>query len=118
MGGHINQDGEFQSDKYPSCPAGKVPLSTKDPSAQDLLAEYARRRRVIDAEFSDDLDTCLAAKGWVDPKEMRADIEANIAFARDVVANKTYILAPEVRNLIGTLANRLALMGGFVPRKS
>jgi hypothetical protein len=28
--------GEFQSDKYPACPRGKVPLSTKDKTAQDL----------------------------------------------------------------------------------
>ena len=31
MGEHINADGKFQSDKYPTCPAGKVPLSTEDP---------------------------------------------------------------------------------------
>lgn len=64
---HINDDGEFQSDKYPSCPAGKVPLSTADPSAQSLLWEYAQRRRKVDAEFSADLEIALKAKGYTAP---------------------------------------------------
>jgi hypothetical protein len=46
MGAHII-DGEFQSDKYPTTPPGKVPLSVKDPTAQDLLWEYAHRRRSV-----------------------------------------------------------------------
>lgn len=65
MGSHINERGEFQSDKYPMCPAGKVPLSTKDTAAQDLLWRYAQRRRVVDAEFSDDLETVLRRDGYV-----------------------------------------------------
>jgi hypothetical protein len=64
MGEHLI-DGEFQSDKYPTTPRGKVPLSTKDPTAQDLLAEYARRRRAVDAAFSDDLKEALRLKGYV-----------------------------------------------------
>jgi len=67
MGAHINDQGEFQSDKYPTCPAGKVPLSVKDPSAQSLLWEYAQRRRAVDSEFSDDLETALRAAGFVPP---------------------------------------------------
>ena len=63
MGAHLI-DGEFQSDKYPSCPRGKVPLSVKDTTAQDLLWEYAQRRRVVDAEFSDDLEAALRAAGY------------------------------------------------------
>ena len=70
MGSHINGDGRFQSDKYPSCPAGKVPLSTKDPTAQDLLWIYAQRRRAIDPEFADDLEACLVEDGF-----SRMDIE-------------------------------------------
>lgn len=64
MGSHII-DGEFQSDKYPTCPRGKVPLSVKDESAQDLLWEYAKRRREVDAEFSADLEAALRAAGYV-----------------------------------------------------
>jgi hypothetical protein len=63
MGAHL-VNGDFQSDKYPTCPAGKVPLSTKDPMAQDLLWEYAQRRRKVDAEFSDDLEAALRGKGF------------------------------------------------------
>jgi len=67
MSEHI-VNGEFQSDKYPTCPAGKVPLSTKDPMAQDLLWEYAKRRRTIDSEFSDDLEWALKSKGFKQEK--------------------------------------------------
>lgn len=62
--GHHLIDGEFQSDKYPTTPRGKVPLSCKDPTAQDLLWEYARRRRQVDAEFSDDLMEALRLQGF------------------------------------------------------
>lgn len=63
MGDHLTPDGSFQSDKYPSCPPGKVPLSVNDHGAQDLLWEYAQRRRAIDADFSDDLETALRNAG-------------------------------------------------------
>lgn len=63
MGEHLI-DGEFQSDKYPTTPRGKVPLSTKDPMAQDLLWEYAQRRRAVDAAFADDLEAALLTNGF------------------------------------------------------
>lgn len=56
--------GEFQSDKYPTCPRGKVPLSVKDTTAQDLLWVYAIRRRAVDPQFADDLQACLKAAGF------------------------------------------------------
>ncbi len=64
MGAHINAEGLFQSDKYPGCPAGKVPLSVKDITAQPLLWQYAQIHRVVDAEFSADLETALLAAGY------------------------------------------------------
>lgn len=70
MGSHINAEGKFQSDKYPTTPAGKVPLSVEDPLAQGLLWEYAQLRRHIDAEFSDDLETALKTAGFVPPQPM------------------------------------------------
>lgn len=63
MGVHL-VDGTFQSDKYPTCPKGKVPLSVKDPMAQDLLWEYARRHHSKDPEFSDDLVLALKNAGF------------------------------------------------------
>lgn len=63
MGAHII-NGKFQSDKYPTCPAGKVPLSVEDPTAQDLLWEYAQRRRAVDPEFADDLELALRTAGY------------------------------------------------------
>lgn len=69
MGNHINVDGKFQSDKYPTCPAGKVPLSVEDHTAQDLLWQYAQRRRAVDAEFADDLELALRSAGYTPPSE-------------------------------------------------
>ena len=69
---HINAYGKFQSDKYPDCPAGKVPLSTKDPMAQDLLWEYAQRRREVDEQFSDDLKLTLQTSGFAGPRSPEA----------------------------------------------
>ena len=63
MGVHLIDD-EFQSDKYPTTPRGKVPLSVKDKTAQDLLWEYAQRRRVVDSEFSEDLQRALLIAGY------------------------------------------------------
>jgi hypothetical protein len=77
VGSHINKDGQFQSDKYPTCPAGKVPLSVNDPTAQDLLWEYAQRRRPVDAEFSDDLETALRAAGY-SPTPPRPQFDAGV----------------------------------------
>lgn len=68
---HINADGQFQSDKYPSCPPGKVPLSVKDPMAQELLWEYAQRRRSVDPEFSEDLETALKSAGYKPSSQAR-----------------------------------------------
>lgn len=61
---HIDELGRFQSDKYPTTPAGKCPLSVEDPTAQDLLWEYAQRRRPLDAEFADDLEFALLNAGY------------------------------------------------------
>jgi len=66
MGSHI-VNGKFQSDKYPACPPGKVPLSVEDKTAQDLLWVYAQRRRKVDAEFSTDLEAALRAAGYEPP---------------------------------------------------
>jgi hypothetical protein len=64
---HIDKDGKFQSDKFPWCQAGFVPLKTTDKLAQDLLWEYAERKRVKDAEFSKDLQCVLIADGFQPP---------------------------------------------------
>jgi len=86
MGAHLI-DGEFQSDKYPTTPRGKVPLSVKDPTAQDLLWEYAQRRRAVDAEFSDDLEAALRTAGY----------------GRQSVPDPTQALQTEVARLTGLL---------------
>jgi len=77
-GDHLNADGKFQSDKYPTCPAGKMPLSFTDPMAQDLLEEYAHRRRSVDADLSDDMITCLRAAGFDGSKLPGAQDESTV----------------------------------------
>lgn len=72
MGEHLI-DGEFQSDKYPTTPRGKVPLSCKDQTAQDLLWEYAQRRRKVDAQFSDDLESALKIAGYTPGRPAQGD---------------------------------------------
>lgn len=57
-------EGEFQSDKYPTTPRGMVPLKIRDLTAQDLLWEYAQRRRAVDAEFASDLELALTEAGY------------------------------------------------------
>jgi hypothetical protein len=79
MGAHL-KDGKFQSDKYPSCPAGKVPLSTRDTTAQDLLWEYAQRRARVDVEFCNDLETALKLDGFV-PTDTPDNAIADDAYA-------------------------------------
>lgn len=86
--------GEFQSDKYPTCPRGKVPLSTKDKTAQDLLWEYAQRRHAIDAEFSADLEIALKAHGFEPPQSP--------SLAEAIIRNLTAIIL-------------LAFLGCFTP---
>lgn len=56
---HLTVSGRFQSDKYPWCAAGFVPLKTSDPMAQDLLREYAKRRAAVDKDFCADLLAAL-----------------------------------------------------------
>lgn len=71
MGSHIDKDGEFQSDKYPWCQPGFVPLKLTDASSHDLLWQYAQRRRTVDAEFAGDLELALQAAGFAVVKEPR-----------------------------------------------
>lgn len=49
MGKHLTQDGEFQSDKNPRMPRGKIVLSFDDPAAREglkLFAYYAEDREL------------------------------------------------------------------------
>ena len=50
---------KIQSDKYPGTPPGKVPLSTSDPDARDLLWIYAQRHIERDEDFAQDILTAL-----------------------------------------------------------
>ena len=70
MGDHLI-DGEFQSDKYPTCPRGKVPLSVKDTRVQDLLWEVAFIWDSVDTGFASDLRAALRNAGYEPPRTTR-----------------------------------------------
>jgi len=64
---HLTVSGRFQSDKYPWCAAGFVPIKTSDPMAQDLLREYAKRRAAVDEDFCADLLAALPREPYENP---------------------------------------------------
>jgi len=59
-------NGKFKSGKYPGCPAGKVPLSTKDKVAQPHLWQYAIDLLVINPQdqFALDIHEALVLEGY------------------------------------------------------
>ena len=124
MGAHLVMvDGEqaWQSDKYPTCPPGKVPLSVKDKAAQPLLWKYAQSRRAIDAEFSDDLETALRAAGFVPPTSnpqrhnaALAAVEAAIEIEIRAIADRLGSASRQCQsdaNLLVDIARRLTTAG-------
>ena len=110
MGTHINKEGFFQSDKYPECPAEKVPLSVKDKAAQPLLWGYAQTHRLIDAEFSDDLETALRAAGY-SPPEAEQTLVIRARLAAGCSWNDKDGL--EVRRLLRDCAKRIEELAGI-----
>jgi len=68
---HHIKAGKFQSDMFPGCPAGMVPLSTSSKRAQDLLWELAQRHREEDPEFAEDLEFALRVQGYSDETRYR-----------------------------------------------
>lgn len=64
MGEHLI-DEEFQSDKYPWCRRGFVPLKLTDPMAHKVLWDYAKARESVDMEFSNDLRAALLIQGYM-----------------------------------------------------
>ena len=101
MGSHLI-NGEFQSDRYPTCPAGKVPLSVLDETAQDLLWQYAQRRRSVDAEFSDDLEAALLAAGYLpDRKDLGlSDLASGVVRRSDSESRSVRVRNTPIRSLI------------------
>ena len=57
---HLTVTNEFQSDKYLWCSAGFLPIKITDPTARDLLLQYAERRKSVDAEFARDLEEAIS----------------------------------------------------------
>ena len=57
MGHHIDEEGRFQSDKYPDLPPDKIIISFKHPQAWKGLVIIAEDYRAIDPELADDILT-------------------------------------------------------------
>ena len=53
MGHHINEQGKFQSDKYPDLPPNKIILSFKDPEARKALEYFGHLTK--DQELGEDI---------------------------------------------------------------
>lgn len=112
MGAHLI-DGTFKSDKYPSCPLGKVPLSVKDPTAQGLLWEYAQRRRVVDAEFSDDLEQALRNAGY-DPEKKAQDEARDLISTLEKIDDSPAVggcAKDSIRRLLATMNHVVSSLG-------
>ena len=93
MATHIDKQGQFQSDKYPTCPPGKFPLSFKDVRAQPLIWMYSEITQ--DEELSRDLKKCLALEGYEKPQErgpleMRWDLLAVILGYNELAKRTEY----------------------------
>ncbi len=70
VGDHLI-NGEFQSDKYPWCHRGFVPLKLTDPDARVVLRIYVELRRRgghPDTEFADDLEAAIKTEEAKTPK--------------------------------------------------
>jgi len=57
MAHHLDDDGNFQSDKHPDLSPNVFALHLDDPLARDLIREYARRTQ--DSELGNDLLAAL-----------------------------------------------------------
>ncbi len=75
---HIDDGGNFQSDKYPWCAPGFVPLKLTDVMAQAPLMAYAQRRASVDLGFATDLMVCLAAQGFLPAVEAVGMVDGKV----------------------------------------
>ena len=69
MGHHINEKGQFQSDKYPDLPPDKIILSFKDRASRWALLHFIDR--TLDRELSKDVETRLKSIA----KELNGDFQ-------------------------------------------
>lgn len=107
--------GEFQSDKYPGCPPGKVPLSVKDPMAQDLLWEYAQRRVSVDRQFTADLEEALKSKGFKPPHESyRLNMSEQLRAHAEVGEHASFLLAVHDEWLKNGAGHAIALLNRVI----
>jgi hypothetical protein len=83
---------------------GCVPLKVTDKTAQDLLWEYAQRRRAVDAEFADDLETALRSKGFDPDKPNGMEWEMAVTSA-ERAAKWALVLVGDIAGWSGSSGN-------------
>ncbi len=66
MGHHINDKGQFQSDRHPDLPPNKIILSFRDPAAREALLLYSRK--TSDAELASDIYAAIENQDWPESK--------------------------------------------------
>ena len=64
MGHHLNENGKFQSDKFPDLPEGYVAFKIADPANWPQLELACAVYRDRDAEFAADLRAAMKGAGW------------------------------------------------------
>ena len=65
MGHHINEHGQFQSDRHPDLPPNKIILSFRDQAAREALKTYARF--TPDNDLARDITRALVDQDWPEP---------------------------------------------------
>jgi len=63
MGHHINEKGEFQSDKHPELPPDRIRLNFLNPRSKRALLMLADDYESIDPELSEDIRTRIKSLG-------------------------------------------------------
>jgi hypothetical protein len=111
MGAHLI-DGQFQSDKYDWCKPSFVPLKLTDTSCHDLLWEYAQRRRAVDAEFADDIETALRTAGYAPPPTL---CDACRSIPVTVVVGCSAVAVPCACDRCGAATTRLVRVQNGTP---
>lgn len=82
MGRYINDEGQFQSGKYPNLAPDKIVLSFDDPAAKPVLMAYTFVAAEQNMELCEDIQTRLADKTayplqwsrWVSAAKAFADV--------------------------------------------
>lgn len=89
MGHHINDEGQFQSDKYPDLPPDKIILSFRDDAAFKPLLDYAAA--TDDEELGDDIVSRLMDILTEDDDDEQSELGERRTVARMIDDDDIYL---------------------------